>query len=53
MYICIYVYVYVCISSALCYIQMVNTNTLRSNQAKRVFSIYHIITCKSYGLSTY
>ena len=33
--------------SALCCMQVVNTNTFRSNQTKRVFNIYHIITCKS------
>ena len=33
--------------SALCYMQMVNTNTFKSNQTKRVFNINHTITCKS------
>ena len=27
--------------------QMINTNKFRSNQTKRVFNIYHFITCKS------
>ena len=31
---------------ALCCMQVVNTNTFRSNQTKRVFNIYHTITCK-------
>ena len=32
---------------SLCCMQVVNINTFRSNQAKRVFNIYYIITCKS------
>ena len=27
--------------------QVVNTNTFKSNQTKRVFNIYHTITCQS------
>ena len=27
--------------------QVVNTNTFKSNQTKRIFNIYHTITCKS------
>ena len=33
--------------SALCCIQVVNTNTFKSKQTKRVFNIYHTITYKS------
>ena len=33
--------------SALCCMKVVNTNTLKFNQTKRVFNIYHTITCKS------
>ena len=40
---------------ALCCMEVVNTNKFRCNQTKRVFNIYHTITCKSqlHGLSTY
>ena len=30
--------------SALCLLLVINTNTFKSNQAKRVFEIYHTIT---------
>ena len=33
--------------SALCYMQVVNTNTFRSNQTKPVFNIYHNTPYKS------
>ena len=33
--------------SALCCMKVVNTNTLKFNQTKRVFNIYHTITWKS------
>ena len=33
--------------SALCCMQVVNINTFKSNQTKRVFNIYHTSTCKS------
>ena len=32
---------------ALSCMQVVNTNTFKSNQTKRVFNIYHTITCQS------
>ena len=35
------------IRSTFCGMQVVYTNTFKSSQTKRVFSIYHTITCKS------
>ena len=34
--------------SAFCCMQVINVNTFKSNQTKRVFNIYHAITCKGH-----